>query len=98
MSPATERPSLPHDYFEEIARRAHVYPLPPADFDPLRATEAQLERYGLPARPDEKEEPELFGYWSWLLSQPFDVITPEFPKFGSDLPVVPRYRVGRGGR
>jgi hypothetical protein len=98
MYPATERPHLLTDYFNEIARRAHVYPLPPADFDPLRATEAQLERYGLPARPDEREEPELFRYWSRLLGQPFSVITPEFPKFRSDLPVVLRYRVGRGGR
>jgi hypothetical protein len=91
MSLGTERPCLPPDYFNEIARRAHVYPLPQADFDPLRATEAQLERYGLPARPDEKEEPELFRYWSWLLGPPFHAITPEFPKRGSDLPVVPRY-------
>jgi hypothetical protein len=99
MSLATERPHLPPDYFNEIARRAHVYPLPPADFDPLWATQGQLERYGLPARPDQEAEPELFRYWSWLLRPPFHVITPEFPKLGpGGLPVVPLYRVGRGGR
>src|SRR6266852_4451096 len=99
MPPTTQQPGLPPDFFHEIEQRAHAYPLPPPDFDRFAVTNAQLETYGIPARPDPELEPELFQYWNWLLAEPFNVITPEFPEpRGRDLPVVPLYRVGRGGR
>jgi hypothetical protein len=98
MSLETERPGLAPDYFDEIARRAHPYPLPPADFDPLSATDAQLEQYGLPVRPDPESEPELFQYWSWLLGEPFNMITPEFPTRGGSAPPAPANQAGRSGR
>jgi len=34
-----------------IGGEVHSVPIPPVDFDPLTATEAGLERYGLPPRP-----------------------------------------------
>ena len=85
-------------YFEEIERRAHAYPLPPEDFDPLSASNAQLDVYGLPLRPDPETEPELFAFWTRLLSYPFRVIATEFPKpKGNNLPPIPLLLVGRGG-
>jgi len=94
----TTQPDLPSHYLEEIARRAHAYPLPPADFDPLSATDAQLDQYGLPARPDQEAEPELFQYWSWLLGKPFRVITPEFSIPGGGVPPAPADHAGCIGR
>jgi len=96
--PSTEQPDVRPDYFDDIKKRAHVYPLPPADFDPLSATNAQLEQHGLPARPDQDTESELFQNWSLLLGRPFNVIVPEFPQHVGDLLPVLVYKVGRGGR
>jgi len=98
MPPTTPPPDLPPEYLAEIARRAHPYPLPPADFDPLSATDAQLDQYGLPARPDQKAEPDLFQYWSWLLGKPFRVITPEFSTPGGSAPPAPADQGSRSGR
>jgi hypothetical protein len=99
MRPTPKHFCLSIDYFEEIERRAYPYPLPPAEFDPLSASNAQLERYGLPPRPNRETEPELFEVWTRLLSPPLQVIAAEFPKpKGGELPLVPLLRVGRGGR
>lgn len=59
------------DYFKEIEQRAHAYPLPPEGFDPLPATDAQLDWYGLPPRPNRETEPDLYQFWTRLLSKPF---------------------------
>src|SRR5712671_6599181 len=96
MPPTTTQPGLPPDFFDEIEQRAHVYPLPRADFDPLSTTDAQLDQYGLPTRPDQDTESELFQYWNWLLGKPFNLIIPEFPQRRGG--VVPLYQLGRGGR
>jgi hypothetical protein len=99
MHPKSKRFHLSLDYFREIERRAHAYPLPPRGFDPLSTADAQLDRYGLPPRPIREKEPDLFQFWTRLLSQPFEVIATEFPKpEKGQLPRVPLNRVGRGGR
>jgi hypothetical protein len=43
--------------------RAEVIPGPPAGFDPLTASPADLERYGIPPRPDPKTDPTGFAVW-----------------------------------
>jgi hypothetical protein len=96
--PESKSFQLSVDYFKEIEQRAHAYPLPPAGFDPLLATDAQLDRYGLPPRPSRETEPDLFQFWTRLLSKPFEVIATEFPKLeNGKLPLVRITRVGRGG-
>jgi Peptidase A4 family len=98
MHPTSKPFQLSVDYFNEIERRAHAYPLPPEGFDPLLATDAQLDRYGLPPRPSRETEPDLFRFWTRLLSKPFEVIATEFPKLqNGKLPLVPITRVGRDG-
>lgn len=87
---------FPSDFFDEIKRRAHPYPTPPADFDPLKATDAQLDQYGLPPRPDPDKEPELFEFWSRLLGKPFRAIAIDFSKIEQNFP-PPTNRVGGGG-
>jgi len=96
--PPTTQPDLPSDYLNEAIRRAHPYPLPPAGFDPLSATNAQLDQYGLPARPDQEAEPELFQYWTRLLGKPFNMVTPEFLTPSGGAPPAPGIQAGRSGR
>jgi peptidase A4-like protein len=70
-------------FFAEVARRAHTFPLPPAEFDPLSATDSELERHGLPPRPDARAEPALFMFWERICGPPFRVVSPEFPREAS---------------
>ncbi|WP_130220688.1 G1 family glutamic endopeptidase [Bradyrhizobium genosp. SA-3] len=86
-------------FFKEIEQRAHAYPAPPKEFDPLMATRAQLEQFGLPPRPDEDNEPELFRLWARLLGKPLEIVATEFPKVVNGQPSpVPANRVGRIAR
>jgi hypothetical protein len=79
------RPATPQErtvlkrYYTDIAKRAYPLPLPPEGFDPLSATAQQLEKYGLPARPDARAEPDLFLFWGMMLGPPLQFITAEFP-------------------
>jgi hypothetical protein len=67
------------DIFEaDLAKRAHLYKLPPADFDPMLATDRTLANYGLPPRPSPYEEPEAFAFWGILLTKPLTFIEPKF--------------------
>lgn len=46
------------------------YPQPPADLDPLSASDAELAQYGYPPRPDNKSTPEVYSHWQKLVSVP----------------------------
>ena len=46
------------------------YPQPPADLDPLSASDAELEQYGFPPRPDAQSAPEAYTHWQKLVSVP----------------------------
>jgi len=46
-----------------------TFPTPPAGFDPLIAPHEQLQRYGLPRRPDAQAEPVLRDLWDKAFSQ-----------------------------
>jgi hypothetical protein len=74
-------------FHADIERRAHAFPLPPADFDPLSATASQLEKYGLPARPDPRTERDLFLFWGLMLGPPIRIIAPDFLKKASRAPL-----------
>ncbi len=47
-----------------------VYPAPPLGFDPLEASDAGLEIYGFPPRPDPAAAPEAYSHWKRLVSAP----------------------------
>lgn len=86
-------------FFKEVDQRAHAFEAPPEDFNPLIASRAQLEFFGLPPRPDENKEPELFRLWARLLDKPLKIVATEFPKVVNGRhPPVPANRVGRNVR
>ncbi|WP_425953386.1 G1 family glutamic endopeptidase [Xylanimonas sp. McL0601] len=87
--------------------RVRSHPLPPDDFDPRTASQAQLRRHGLPQRPDPAVRPELAERWDRVFSRKLTYITPELrplhevlPGFQAPerprLPVHPEVRVTNG--
>jgi hypothetical protein len=48
--------------------RAHVRP--PANFDPLSASDAQLAQFGFPPRPDAATAPDRYAVWKKLVTAP----------------------------
>ena len=54
-------------------------PLIPTGFDPIAATPEQLNLYGLPPRPDPKQEPSLYAAWSKLFARPLVWVDPLRP-------------------
>lgn len=65
------------DAKDEVQRRTRILPLPPAGFDPLRASDPDLNRFGLPARPDAKANPRLFSLWERMLGPRLTFVPPE---------------------
>lgn len=66
---------------QKIGRiEVNTFQRPPADFDPLRANNDELQRYGLPRRPDEEREPQKALKWVKAFRNYSDHqhITPEF--------------------
>jgi hypothetical protein len=45
-------------------------PLPPTGFDPITASNDELQRYGFPPRPDAKKAPEAYSQWRKLVLVP----------------------------
>jgi Peptidase A4 family len=50
---------------------------PPANFDPVRASDAQLEAYGFPPRPDAAAAPGEYAVWKSVVTLPAKRITPQ---------------------
>lgn len=50
-------------YVYKVDGVTHRFPLPPEDFDPITATDEQLETYGIPPRPDINDKDD---YLSWV--------------------------------
>ena len=44
-----------------------VYRTPPQNFDAYSASEPELRRFGLPARPDRSKQPEAYNLWEMLV-------------------------------
>ncbi|MGY4289754.1 hypothetical protein ACVWXO_009020 [Bradyrhizobium sp. LM2.7] len=87
------------DFFKEVEQRAHAYPTPTKGFDPLLATDAQLQRYGLLSRHDREKRADFSRFWTRLLSPPFEAIATEFPEVKDGRPPhVPLVRVGCSAR
>jgi Peptidase A4 family len=51
---------------------------PPEGFDPLQGTTEELEKHGLPPRPDKEKSPDLAAKWERLMSQPLKFVHPAF--------------------
>jgi Peptidase A4 family len=49
---------------------------PPAGFNPLTATDAQLDHYGFPPRPDPKSNPGAYAVWQTVVTAPVQRVIP----------------------
>jgi hypothetical protein len=58
--------------------RCGLYEAVPTDFNLCDAPTATLDRYGIPQKPDAATEPELFAFWTELVSAPFSAKQPTF--------------------
>jgi hypothetical protein len=56
---------------------AQVALAPPAGFDPVTASDAQLDAYGFPPRPDAKKNPGPYALWKTVVTRPVTRIVPE---------------------
>ena len=58
----------------------NTFPLPAKDFEPIEASQQELERHGFPRRPDVVEMPHAAGKWvrAFRRYPKFEHITPEF--------------------
>ncbi|MFZ0888076.1 MAG: G1 family glutamic endopeptidase [Candidatus Binataceae bacterium] len=54
-----------------------IYPAPPAGFDALTASDADLAQYGFPPRPDAQSAPEAYAHWQKMVASPQKRITPK---------------------
>lgn len=70
-------------------RGARVFPPPSKDFDALAATKTDLERHGLPQRPDPRRQPELAALWEQRMHhyQGFEHLEPKL--LPADQPAEP---------
>jgi Peptidase A4 family len=56
---------------------AEVALAPPVNFDAVSATDAQLDLYGFPPRPDAKKSPEAYATWKMVFSHQTARIVPQ---------------------
>jgi hypothetical protein len=59
-------------------REVRLFKSPSAGFDPLVASDRELQIYGFPARPDVESYPELNEYWKLMMSPPISISQPRF--------------------
>jgi hypothetical protein len=71
--------SILQEMEDDLKARLHLAPPPPAGFDPLTATSDELERYGLPPRPDPDVYEAAFGVWRRMMSPPLRIVPATFP-------------------
>jgi len=66
-------------------------PLPGPDFDALTAPAAELDKYGLPPRPNPKTQPQLYDAWRRMFAPPVTFVAPKLvqAQFGPTLVVQP---------
>ena len=59
-------------------REVRLFKSPPEGFDPLVASDRELQIYGFPNRPEVESHPELNEYWKLMMSPPISVSQPSF--------------------
>ena len=79
-------------YHREYLRSLKTFEPPPADFDPRKARDRELLRYGFPRRPHAERERHLYSLWQKAYSRP---IKPIMARLKIDEVLLHRYRRGR---
>jgi hypothetical protein len=70
---------------DDCNKRVHFFPQPCKGFNPLTARPADLERYGIPPKPDPDRQPVLSRFWAEMYSLPLVFVAP--PPLEAILPV-----------
>ena len=80
-------------------RSGTVSRAPPKGFEPLKASAAELVRFGFPPEPDHPKMPERHAFWTKMLSGPLEFVPPEFgfPNEPELHRIAPRHQGGGGG-
>ena len=73
-------PEFDHDALVKIIRASVASSLPPAGFDPMTASDADLETFGFPSRPQPALQPAEFAFWQQMFASPL-----EFEPFDFDI-------------
>jgi hypothetical protein len=63
-----------YDYIYNIDGHDNIYHVPPHGFNPLTATDAQLDEYGFPARPS---DPDQLKHWENIMSHCKSTLIPD---------------------
>lgn len=66
------------DVLRRINRTVAFFDLPPAGFDPLTADPTELERFGIPPRPDRLLQPALTRFWEAMFAPPLEFLREDF--------------------
>jgi hypothetical protein len=74
ISPAADADSVCPNCATPYAQAALV---PPAGFDPVTASDAQLDAYGFPPRPDASKAPAAYAQWQTVVTRPATRIVPQ---------------------
>jgi hypothetical protein len=74
ISPAADADSVCHNCATPYAQIALA---PPAGFNPVTASDAQLDAYGFPPRPDASKAPAAYAQWQTVVTRPVTRIVPQ---------------------
>jgi hypothetical protein len=77
------RQEIDSDRLREIVRKSITSDLPPAGFDPLTASQNELQKLGFPMRPDPARRPAAYAAWRTMFAGPvvfeaFDFVIANF--------------------
>ena len=71
-------PEARYELTQQFIKNLKPAVVPPKGFEPLKASNSELAKYGYPARPDKDTRPKHFEKWTSFLSRPIQVVAPEF--------------------
>jgi hypothetical protein len=64
------------DLEDELRKRVHFFPQPPAGFNPLTARPEERAYYGIPPQPDPVQQRILTSFWTEMYSPPLVFVAP----------------------
>jgi hypothetical protein len=82
MVMSTQLPELedPDDQLNWLNANTNRFEPPDPGFDLLRANEQDLERFGIPPKPDQDTQPALYASWLEMFSQPLTFVEAYFSR------------------